>query len=70
MEWEEAQAREAWSIRFGEPMPPSERGKHPGPHRTVRVPVMLTPKEAAQLDEVRGTWSRSEFLRQAIRRAG
>jgi hypothetical protein len=70
MEWEEARAREAWPLRFGEAMPPSERGRHPGPHRTVRVPVMLTPAEAARLDEIRGSRTRSEFLRRAIRRAG
>jgi hypothetical protein len=70
MEWEETQARETWVTRFGEPMPSSERGKHPEPHRTVRVPVMLTPTEAARLDEIRGSQTRSEFLRQAIRKAG
>lgn len=70
MEWEEAEARAAWPARFGEPMPPSERGKHPGPHRTVRVPVMLTPAEAARLDEIRGDKTRSDFLRQTIQAVG
>jgi hypothetical protein len=66
MEWEEAQARVLWEQHFGEPMPPSERGKHPGPHRTVRIPVMLTPEEAERLDRIRGEKTRSEFLRQVI----
>jgi hypothetical protein len=31
---------------------------------------MLTPAEAALLDEIRGEATRSDFLRQAIRAAG
>jgi hypothetical protein len=68
--WEQEQIRDAWQARFGEPLPPSERGKHPGPHRSVRVPVMLTPAEAARLDKLRGELTRSEFLRRAISGAG
>lgn len=70
MRWTDARAAELWLERFDEPMPASERGKHKAPHRTVRVPVMLTPAEAARLDEVRGGQTRSDFLRGAIRRTG
>ena len=74
MEWEEAQAREAWVERFGEPMPPSQRGRRPAEQRTVRVPVLLTPGEADRLDALRGDRPRGEFLRQLlhepVRRAG
>ena len=66
LRWEDEQARELWEQRFGRPMPPSERGRHPGPHRTVRVPLMLTPAEAAKLDAARGDLSRSEYLRQHL----
>lgn len=70
LRWEDERAGEAWQERYGEPIPPSERGKHPGPHRTVRVPVMLTPAEAARLDAIRGDLSRSEFLRQNLTEVG
>jgi hypothetical protein len=43
MEWEEGQARQLWQERFGESMPPSQRGRRPEVQRTVRVPVLLTP---------------------------
>jgi hypothetical protein len=67
LRWDDDQAAAAWKEAFGEPIPPSERGRHPGPHRTVRVPVMLTPAEAARLDEVRGKVSRSDFLRKSLK---
>jgi len=67
LRWDDEQAARAWVEAFGEPIPPSERGRHPGPHRTVRVPVMLTPAEAARLDEARGGVSRSDFLRKGLR---
>lgn len=67
LRWEEDQAKEAWRTRYDEPMPVSERGQHPGPHRTVRIPVLLTPAEAARLDQVRGDLSRSDFLRRALK---
>jgi hypothetical protein len=71
LRWTDDQARELWLDRFGEEMPPSERGRRAGPRRTVRVPVMLTPQEAAQLDELRGRLTRSEYLRRvALRDAG
>lgn len=66
LRWTDDRARALWSDRYGEPMPPSERGRHPEPHRTVRVPLMLTPAEVARLDELRGEASRSDFLRRAI----
>jgi hypothetical protein len=66
MEWEEAHAAEAWLQRFGEPMPPSQRGRHPEEQRTVRVPVLLTPTEADRLDALRGGRPRGEFLRQLL----
>ena len=66
MRWEDELARETWRERFGEPMPPSERGKRPRPHRTERVPVMLTPAELDRLDEKRGDVTRSDYLRRAI----
>jgi hypothetical protein len=70
MLWTDAQADPMWRERYGEPMPPSERGKHPGPYRTMRIPVMLTPDEVARLDEMRGNLTRSEYLRQNLRAAG
>lgn len=74
MEWEEGQARQVWQERFGEPMPPSQRGRSPEVQRTVRVPVLLTPAEAERLDRLRGDRPRGEFLRQLLqdphRRAG
>lgn len=66
MRWNDQQAKEAWLARFGAPMPPSRRGQRRGEKRTVRVPVMLTPSEAEQLDRIRGDTSRSEFLREAL----
>lgn len=65
--WNEAQAEAAWRARFGEDLPPSER--RATELREVRVPVLLTAREAALLDELRGELSRSEFLRRAIRGA-
>ena len=70
MAWTETQARLAWQERFGEPLPPSRRGRRTDDPRVVRVPVLLTEQEAELLDEQRGELSRGEFLRQAIRRAG
>jgi hypothetical protein len=75
MEWEEAQAAQAWQERFGEPMPESQRARRPDERRTVRVPVLLTPAEAERLDKLRGDRPRGEFLRQLLtepkrRRAG
>ena len=66
MKWTDKRAQQLWQDRFGMPMPASRRGRRPGQNRSVRVPVMLTPKEADQLDELRGGRSRSEFLRDAI----
>jgi hypothetical protein len=66
MEWEEIRAAEAWRERFGEPMPPSQRGRRPHEQRTVRVPVLLTPTEAERLDALRGERPRGEFLRQLL----
>lgn len=63
--WIEAQADAAWRARFGEDLPPSERPTTEP--RQVRVPVLLTAREAALLDELRGELSRSEFLRREIR---
>ena len=70
MRWTDSRADELWRERFGEPLPPSERGKRKGPHRTLRIPVMLTPDELARLDEVRGNLTRSEFLRRTLRATG
>lgn len=70
MKWTDARAAELWQERFGEPLPPSERGRHPGPHRTMRIPVLLTPDEVARLDEVRGDLTRSEFFRRTLRATG
>ncbi len=70
LQWTDARAGALWRERFGEGMPPSERGKHPGPHRTERIPVMLTPEEVSRLDAVRGDLTRSEYFRRAIRAAG
>lgn len=66
MAWEEVQAAEAWRERFGEPVPPSQRGRLPDEQRTVRVPVLLTPLEAKRLDELRGDRPRGELLRQLL----
>lgn len=66
MKWTDARAAELWIERFGEPMPPSSRGKHPGPPRTERVPVMLTRAEIDRLDAKRGEQTRSDYLRKAI----
>ena len=67
LRWGEEQAALAWERHFGEPIPPSERGRHPGPHRTTRVPVLLTPAETAHLDELRGEESRSDFLGRVLK---
>ena len=66
MHWTDDQAAELWRERFGEPMPPSERGKRVLPPRTERVPVLLTQAELERLDAKRGTLSRSEYLRRGI----
>lgn len=70
LDWEQEQIRDAWQARFGEPLPPSERGTRPTPLRNVRVPVMLTAAEAARLDEVRGDLTRSEDLRRTLKASG
>ena len=70
MQWTDSRADELWRERFGEPLPPSERGKRKGPHRTQRIPVMLTLDELSRLDELRGDLTRSEFLRRALRATG
>lgn len=67
LDWEQKHISEVWQDRFGEPLPASERGRRPSPRRSMRVPVMLTPAELARLDEVRGTLTRSEYLRRALR---
>jgi hypothetical protein len=66
LRWTDARAAELWSERFGEPLPPSERGKRSKPPRTERVPVMLTLAELARLDAKRGDLTRSDYLRKAI----
>lgn len=66
MKWTDARARTQWEERFGEPMPPSRRGRRKGPSRSVRVPVMFTPDEIEKLDRIRGERSRSEFLRSVL----
>ena len=70
MEWEESQAAKAWRERFGEAMPPSQRGRRPEDQRTVRVPVLLTRSEAERLDVLRGDRPRGEFLRQLLDEPG
>lgn len=64
--WTDEQAHAIWLEKYGEPMPPSDRGRHPGAHRVVRVPVLLTPAEAMRLDEARGSASRGEYLRRNL----
>ena len=66
-DWEHGRIGEAWLARFGEALPASERGRRPHPRRSVRVPLMLTPAEAARLDEIRGELTRSEYLRRSLR---
>jgi len=40
-----------------------------GRKRDQYVPVWLSQQGAAVLDEKRGTWSRSEYIRQALNKA-
>jgi len=70
MEWEEGEAALAWQERFGEPMPAPLRSRRPDDQRSVRVPVLLTPAEAARLDKLRGDRPRGEFLRQLLGEPG
>jgi hypothetical protein len=70
MEWEEAAAANLWLERFGEPMPPSQRPRRTDDQRTVRVPLLLTRREAERLDQIRGGRSRAEFVRRLINESG
>ena len=63
----DASARAAWLARFGEALPPSRRpGRKPPEKRVVPLHVLLTPSEERELDQMRGTISRSEFIRTRI----
>jgi hypothetical protein len=61
--------RAAWLARFGEPLPPSGRpGRKPAERRDIRVQLLLTPTELAEVDRQRGSTPRSEFIRRRILR--
>ena len=59
-------AEQSWQETFGEPLPPSARGRKNRPLRLVRVPVLMTEDEARRLDDIRGDLTRSEFLRRSV----
>jgi hypothetical protein len=63
--------RAAWQAQFGEPLPVAGRpGRKPAEPRRVRVQVLLTPSEVEELDQKRGSTTRSEFIRHRTFRAG
>ena len=67
MRHNEQVARAAWLQRYGEPMPARRLpGRKTTAHRRVRVPVLLTTEEVARLDRLRGSMSRSAYLRRAL----
>jgi hypothetical protein len=70
MAWVDGAAASLWLERFGEPMPPSLRSRVPDEQRTVRVPLLLTRREAERLDQIRGGRSRAEFVRRLINESG
>jgi len=72
IEQSHARAQSRWKRRFGEDLPPARRaGRRPsGPSaRTVRVQLLLTQEEAEMLDTLRGSRSRSGYLRGPLSRA-
>jgi hypothetical protein len=63
--------RAAWLARFGEQLPRAGRpGRKPKEARQVRVQVMLTASELAQIDKERGSSTRSEYMRRRVLQTG
>ena len=61
-----------WREKFGEPLPPASRAGRPtavSSARTERVELRLTSDELAVLDRLRGSRSRSEYLRSQVGQA-
>jgi hypothetical protein len=42
---------------------------HAGTTRTSTVPVRFTEEGVARIDEMRGSWTRSEYVRRAVAQA-
>ena len=54
----------AWRAAFGEDLPPAKSpGRKPRERRTVDIHLLLTPGEAAWVDQMRANRSRAEFIR-------
>lgn len=63
----DATARAAWAARFGEPLPRRQPpGRKPEVEPRHRVTVVFTESELRQLDSVRGSRPRSEFIRRTV----
>jgi glutaredoxin len=63
----------AWRERFGEELPPSERGRRPSAKRVRRFQMLLSDSEWAEIDRRRGSETRAAYVRRALfgeRRAG
>ncbi len=59
----------AWRGKYGEVIPATGRpGRKTEAPLTERVAVLLTPEELGRVDERRGKRSRSDFLREVIRK--
>lgn len=67
------EVREAWRERFGEDLPPSERGRRTTARRRHRFQILLSDAEWSEIDRRRGTESRAAYVRRVLfgeRRAG
>lgn len=65
----ESAAREAWRARYGEVLPPARPpGRKPKQPRRERVTVLMSMEEASELDQLRGGKTRSDFIRESVRR--
>lgn len=58
--------RAAWLARFGEPLPPSERGSRPSEARQHRFQLLLTDAEWAEIEARRGVESRAAYVRRVL----
>lgn len=64
-----ALADAAWRAHYGEALPPGAKpGRKPAEPLEERVVTLLTRSELARLDAARGERSRSEIIRDAVRK--